>query len=71
MKPIASDSKQKYNCPICEDYLWVCENHPDKKWDETSGGCECGAGMPCACNDKNNPAMMPGFTEICSNEDKN
>ena len=37
------------DCPNCKGTLWVCENHPDKAWD-SSDGCECGAGMPCACN---------------------
>jgi hypothetical protein len=37
-------------CKICKDLGWVCENHPDKTWDELNGGCECGAGMPCKCN---------------------
>jgi hypothetical protein len=38
------------NCPICHSLGWVCENHPDRAWSETAGGCECGAGMPCECN---------------------
>jgi hypothetical protein len=37
-------------CLICLGLGWVCENHPDKAWDKNSG-CECGAGMPCQCND--------------------
>jgi hypothetical protein len=28
---------------------WVCENHPDKPWDDEMG-CTCGAGLPCECN---------------------
>jgi hypothetical protein len=35
------------NCPICFGIGWVCENHPDRAWDEK--GCQCGAGMPCEC----------------------
>jgi hypothetical protein len=35
------------NCPICFGIGWVCENHPGNK----ELGCECGAGMPCKCND--------------------
>jgi hypothetical protein len=27
----------------------VCENHPDKPWDDEIG-CTCGAGLPCECN---------------------
>ncbi|MCP3401844.1 MULTISPECIES: hypothetical protein [unclassified Bradyrhizobium] len=38
------------NCPSCGGLGWVCENHPDKAWTEKEGGCQCGAGMPCACN---------------------
>jgi hypothetical protein len=40
------------HCPICEGTKWVCENHPEKPWTDTSPrGCECGAGMPCPrCN---------------------
>ena len=37
------------NCPICLGIGWVCENHPDRAWDDEMG-CTCGAGMPCACN---------------------
>jgi len=33
---------------------WVCENHPSKAWPETLG-CMCGAGMPCRCNDVEQP----------------
>jgi hypothetical protein len=35
------------NCPICFGSGWVCENHPNRAWDEE--GCQCGAGMPCEC----------------------
>jgi hypothetical protein len=42
------------NCPICFGIGWVCENHPDKAWDKELG-CECGAGMPCECNDGDEP----------------
>ncbi len=37
-------------CANCDDYKWVCENHPDKVWGGLSSEpnvCECGAGMPC------------------------
>ena len=37
------------NCPICFGMGWICENHPDKAWDEKLG-CMCSAGMPCECN---------------------
>jgi hypothetical protein len=41
-------------CPICFGIGWVCENHPDRAWDNDIG-CECGAGMPCDCNDEELP----------------
>jgi len=38
-------------CNICKGLLWVCESHPGKPWDKSEeNGCECSAGMPCACN---------------------
>lgn len=47
-------------CANCGGERWVCENHPDRPWND--GGCECGAGMPCsACNpcDENTPPLLP------------
>jgi hypothetical protein len=41
------------NCPICFGIGWVCENHPDRVWDDF--GCMCGAGMPCECNSIEEP----------------
>lgn len=38
------------NCPICRGLGWVCENHPYLAWTKDRRGCQCGAGMPCACN---------------------
>ena len=38
------------NCPICGDLGWVCENHPQLAWTRDPRGCQCGAGMRCACN---------------------
>ncbi len=37
------------NCKICFGIGWVCENHPDRAWDEELG-CVCGAGDPCVFN---------------------
>jgi hypothetical protein len=37
-------------CPICFGIGWVCENHPDRAWDDELG-CTCGAGQPCQCNE--------------------
>ena len=39
-------------CQICDDTLYVCENHKDRPWDGNSDradACGCGAGMPCEC----------------------
>jgi hypothetical protein len=38
-------------CPHCEGWGWVCENHPDLPWESGSArDCGCGgAGMPCRC----------------------
>jgi hypothetical protein len=44
------------HCPICFGIGWFCENHPDKPWDQDLG-CECGAGMPCECNDADEPDL--------------
>ena len=38
------------NCPICFGVGWVCGNHPDRALDAELG-CQCGAGIPCRCND--------------------
>jgi hypothetical protein len=45
----------KPNCPICFGLGWVCENHPRLPWTGESGGCQCGAGMPCVCNREDPP----------------
>lgn len=36
-------------CQICNDTGWVCEDHPDKPWDDEHQD-NCGPGMPCKCN---------------------
>jgi hypothetical protein len=36
-------------CPIFFGLGWVCENHPQLAWSDEFG-CQCGAGMPCECN---------------------
>jgi hypothetical protein len=41
-------------CPNCRGIGWVCENHPDKPWDDEIG-CTCGAGLPCECNTGDEP----------------
>jgi hypothetical protein len=49
-------------CPICFGIGWVCENHPDRAWDKKLG-CDCGAGMPCKCNDSEEPDISLFDTE--------
>jgi hypothetical protein len=46
------------NRPICFGIGQVCENHPNRTWDEKLG-CMCGAGMPCECNRPKEPAIDP------------
>ena len=50
------------DCSRCDDYRWVCENHPDRPW-EGPRACNCGgAGAPCpACNASE--VTMPGMPE--------
>ena len=50
------------DCPICFGIGWVCENHPDRTWDDELG-CVCGAGMPCKCNDGDPPDTSHVFLE--------
>ena len=51
-------------CTRCQDFLWVCEEHDDRAWDEDVG-CQCGAGMPCPdCNLSWPPKSLPGSREI-------
>jgi hypothetical protein len=40
----------KPDCPICFGLGWVCENHSHLPWTDEDWGCQCGAGMPCECN---------------------
>jgi hypothetical protein len=37
-------------CACCKGLGWVCENHPHMAWSDELG-CQCGAGMPCECNE--------------------
>lgn len=55
-------------CPNCEDYAWVCENHPNKPWrglcDDSPFACECGPGIPCEhCNNSDSPNDGPHFIQ--------
>lgn len=38
------------DCETCNGTGWVCENHPLTPWGQGADECDCGAGMPCACN---------------------
>lgn len=55
-------------CPICFGLGWVCENHPDRAWDRDIG-CECGAGMPCECQQANG-LEQPDASKILSEQTK-
>ena len=54
------------DCSRCDDYRWVCENHPKRPW-EGPRACACGgAGAPCpACNvsEVTVPEMPDDFVE--------
>ncbi len=52
------------SCPICSGIGWVCENHPDRAWDQELG-CICGAGMPCKCNE----VEQPDINQIIESEE--
>jgi hypothetical protein len=39
---------------MCFGFGWVYENHPNRAWDAKLG-CMCGAGMPCECNELEQP----------------
>ncbi len=48
------------DCARCQDVGWVCEEHPDRPWSKTEGGCQCGARMPCPdCNPAADAAHPP------------
>jgi hypothetical protein len=55
------------SCPHCLGIGWVCENHPNRPWDDAFG-CTCGAGIPCKCNetddlDETDVALVVEFIE--------
>jgi hypothetical protein len=56
------------DCPNCASIGWVCENHRDRPWGDSSvskDASECGAGASCpVCNvPAEGPARLPpGFT---------
>jgi hypothetical protein len=53
----------KKDCPTCLGIGWVCENHPQMPWSD-EGGCTCGAGMPCSCNQDEDTDNVPDISEI-------
>jgi hypothetical protein len=52
---------------ICFGLGWVCENHPTRAWDEKLG-CQCGAGMPCACQNANG-LEQPDVSKVLETDD--
>lgn len=54
-------------CKICFGLGWVCENHPRRAW-SAELGCQCGAGMPCECQDDLDRGGDPVIVEIVSEE---
>lgn len=46
--------KHENELPVLFGIGWVCENHPEKAWDDELD-CNCGAGMPCYSNDSDPP----------------
>ena len=66
MPPTRTDALERIKaCKHCDGEGWVCENHPDRPWNDTSpNGCLCGAGAPCPecqpCDGGTEPEMPPG-----------
>jgi hypothetical protein len=55
-----------HDCPICFGIGWVCENHPNRAWDEQKG-YQCGAGMPCKCQ-RASGLEEPDISEVIEKE---
>ncbi len=53
-------------CQICFGLGWVCENHPFQPWNEN--GCQCGAGMPCECQQAHG-LEQPDVSQVLESED--
>lgn len=55
-----------YDCDLCEDTGWVCENHSTRPWMDRKRACKCdGPGIPCPecnCPDHGAPRMPAGVT---------
>lgn len=57
-------------CSICLGIGWVCENHPDRPWDDELG-CTCGAGEPCKCNAVGEPGVdEPDISQVIEEGNK-
>jgi hypothetical protein len=64
------DKAMDANCPICLGIGWVCENHPDRAWDDELG-CTCGAGEPCRCNAVGEPGVdEPDISQVIEDGEK-
>lgn len=48
LRSIHDDIVGNVECPVCGGEGLVCEDHPDKAWQDGDGCCG-GAGMPCLC----------------------
>jgi hypothetical protein len=59
-----SGNSMDAKCPVCFGIGWVCENHPDRAWDDELG-CTCGAGEPCKCNLVGEPGVdEPDISQV-------
>jgi hypothetical protein len=63
-------SMNDFECSVCNDVQWVCEDHPSEPWGHSMKGRKCvGAGMPCPiCNPSggiDDPPDLPrGFKNL-------
>jgi len=49
-------------CNNCNNSGWVCEEHPNKPWEQGKVTCCSGAGMPCEwCNNEEEPRDLAGM----------
>lgn len=44
------EALNNFECKICEDEGWVCENHRTEPWRGGEQECCGGAGAPCICH---------------------
>jgi len=64
---LKEDSVIDPHCAVCFGMGWVCENHPERAWNEKTG-CHCGAGMPCECQHANG-LEQPDVSKLLQRED--